>query len=191
MIPAAARREHRSRRHHPQRARRAASRSGARGQACDRGRRRRHHRAFARRPPPHPRRRYRPPQGGDRQAAQSGNGGDRGDAWRSRFAPSRMPPASCRKSAPSGPPRAGSTPRGNTSTSRRSSRNSTRPAFASHCSLRRSGGRLRRRRNCARPSSRFIPAPGVKRWREGDKAAAQARMGAHPGGRENRARSRP
>ena len=56
-----------------------ASRSGARGEARDRGRRRRHHRASARGSPPHPRRRHRAPEGGDRQAAQSRNGGDRRD----------------------------------------------------------------------------------------------------------------
>ena len=95
----APRRQHRSRRHHPQRARRAPSRSGARRQARDRGRRRRHHRASARGPPPHPRRRHRAAEGGDRQAAQFRNGGDRRDGRDRAARRGRTPPASCRRSA--------------------------------------------------------------------------------------------
>ena len=53
------RRQHRPRRHHPQRARRTASRSGAAPRARRRGRRRRHHRPSARGSPAHLRRRHR------------------------------------------------------------------------------------------------------------------------------------
>ena len=61
VAAASPRRQHRPRRHHPERTRRASSRSGARRARC-RGRgRRRHHRASARGPAPHLRRRHRAP----------------------------------------------------------------------------------------------------------------------------------
>ena len=92
--PAAApRRQHRPCRDHPQRARRAASRPGARGRGRGGGGARRHHRAPARGPAAHHRRRHRPADGRDRPAAEPGDGGDRGDARRSRLR--HRPHAAC------------------------------------------------------------------------------------------------
>ena len=74
------RRQHRPCRDHPERARRAASRPGARGPCRGRGRRRRDHRPSARGPAAHHRRGHRPADGRDRPAAEPGDGGDRGNA---------------------------------------------------------------------------------------------------------------
>ena len=111
------RRQHRPRRDDPQRARRRSSRSGARGRDRRPARRRRHHRAFARRPAAHPRRRLAAHPGGDRPAAQPRDGGDRRDARDRPRATGRTPRASCPRSARSARPKAGSMPRGSTTTS--------------------------------------------------------------------------
>ena len=107
-------RQHRPCRDGAERARRRQSRSGARRDPGGSGRRRRHHRASARRPPAYFRRRYRPPRARAENSAQSGNGGDRRDAGHRAASTARMPPASCRRSARSAPPRAASMRRAST-----------------------------------------------------------------------------
>ena len=64
--------------------------------------------------------------------------------------PGRTPPAWCRKSAPSAPPKAGSTRPGSARSLRRSSRRSSMPASACRCSSRPSRRRSRRRPSSAR-----------------------------------------
>ena len=102
-------REHRSRGDGAQRARRRAARSAARRAHRRGGRRRRHHRPSARGPPAHRRCRHRRADARAQGAAQLRDGGDRRRWSASRCATARMPPASCPRSARSGPPRAGST----------------------------------------------------------------------------------
>ena len=82
-----------------------------------------------------------------------------GDGRPSRCATARTPPASCRRSARSAPPRAGSTSPASTTTWRRSSRGCATPASACRCSSRPTSARSRRRRRSARRSSSCTPAP--------------------------------
>ena len=123
----------------------------ARGQDRDRGRRRRHHRASARRSPPHPRRRHRAAQGGNLQAAQFRNGGDRRNGARSRCRPGRMPPAWCPSAARSAPPKAASMRPASATRSRRRWPDCGTPAFVSRCSSPPSRGRSRRRSSVGAP----------------------------------------
>ena len=114
------RREHRSRRHHPQRARRPASRSGARRAAWPaRPAPTASPRICARTAATSPTTTSRRLNGEIDAAAQSRDGGDRGDARRSRCGTGRTPPASCRSGARSARPRAASTSRGGATSSRR------------------------------------------------------------------------
>ena len=98
------------------------SRSPARGDDRGRSRRRQHHRASARRSAAYHRRRYRAARGEPDGTAQHGDGGDAARCSRSRSRRSRMPAASCRRSAPSAPPKAGSKSLASITCSRRSSR---------------------------------------------------------------------
>ena len=178
--PLAPRRQHRPRRHHPQRARRTASRSGARRAAR------------RRRPAP-----TASPRICARTAATSPTTTSRGsrarstlplnlemaatdrDARRSRCGTGRTPPAWCRRSATSSRPRAGSMPPAAASTSRRSCAQLARrrhPRLAVHRSRAAParGGAAR----SARRWSSSIPAPIARR--PGAARAARARSASSP-----------
>ena len=83
--------------------------SRACGADRDRGRRRRNHRASARGSPAHPRRGHCAAEGGDREAAQSRDGGNRRDGADRGCNTARTPLASCRNGARSARPKAAST----------------------------------------------------------------------------------
>ena len=173
-MSAAPRRQHRSCRDGAECARRRQSRSGARGaswrkQAGADGitahlREDRRHISDER---------YRAPFPRAGNPAQSGNGRDRRNAGHRAQGASRMPPASCRKSAKSAPPKAASTWSAISPASSRLSARWRGAASGSPCSSSPTASSLTPRAHWARRWWNCIPAPMPMRRRRGARSCSK------------------
>ena len=189
-LPASApRREHRSCRHHPQRARRPPSRSGARRARSPRGRRRRHHRPSARGPPPYLDDDIDAAEARARRCRSISRWRRPTRCWHRAEASARMPPAWCRRSARSAPPKAGSMLRGQHNQLKPMVERLSEPASACRCSSRptdasRGGGdpgRAGRRaahRRLLRAGGRGAAAPSSRALQKG-RGAVRAGSGSN------------